>query len=147
MNEKKSKEIVRIRKKLECYTLLKKERAARIKDYNDYIEEAYNTLKASIIDGSPKSEGSISDQTGNKAVEITEILQNKKTEIECLEKEIYLIEAAINNLEYEERHILFLRYIRGIPWTNLPEYTGYQNTQNHKYVFSGIKNIAKQKLL
>lgn len=141
-------DVKRVRKILNQYQFIKKELQARKAEYEVYLTEIYNPIQGVLLDGLPKGKGGISDPTGNRVARINQReLDYKKREIEKLEAAILRIETAINALDYQERCVLYYKYIVGVSWIDMPEYTYYQKTQNRKYETSGIEEIIRKKLL
>ena len=141
-------DVKRVRKILNQYRFIKKELQARKAEYEVYLTEIYNPIQSVLLDGLPKGKGGISDPTGNRVARINQReLDYKKREIEKLEAAILRIETAINALDYQERCVLYYKYIVGVSWIDMPEYTYYQKTQNRKYETSGIEEIIRKKLL
>lgn len=141
-------EIKAVRKKLTQYRFIKKELQARKAEYEEYLTEIYNPIQGVLLDGLPKGKGGISDPTGNRVARINQReLDYKKKEIEKLEAALFKIETAINSLEYQERCVLYYKYIAGVAWIDMPEYTYYQKTQNRKYEAAGIEEIIRKNLL
>ena len=141
-------DVKRVRKILNQYRFIKKELQARKAEYEVYLTEIYNPVQGVLLDGLPKGKGGISDPTGNRVARINQReLDYKKREIEKLEAAILRIETAINALDYQERCVLYYKYIVGVSWIDMPEYTYYQKTQNRKYETSGIEEIIRKKLL
>ncbi|MCI5891798.1 MAG: hypothetical protein MRZ66_00105 [Clostridiales bacterium] len=141
-------DVKRVRKILNQYRFIKKELQARKAEYEVYLTEIYNPIQGVLLDGLPKGKGGISDPTGNRVARINQReLDYKKREIEKLEAAILRIETAINALDYQERCVLYYKYIVGVSWIDMPEYTYYQKTQNRKYETSGIEEIIRKKLL
>lgn len=140
--------IKNIRKKLMQYRIIKKELQARREEYNEYLIEVYNPLQGVLLDGLPKGRGGISDPTGNRVARINQReLDYKKNQIESLEAEIFKIESAIADIENPARSVLFFKYIKGVSWEDLSDYTHYQKTQNRKYESIGIEEIINKNLL
>lgn len=133
-----------VRRKLSEYSILKAELKVRQKELS---EDLYNTLRAASVDDMPKGTRGVTDLTGEAAATAERIKQFKKEQIEHIQTKMCSIENAVNSLEYQERHVLYTKYIQGISWLDLPEYTGYQNTQNHKYEANGVRIIAENHLL
>lgn len=141
-------DVKRVRKILNQYRFIKKELQARKAEYEVYLTEIYNPIQGVLLDGLPKGKGGISDPTGNRVARINQReLDYKKREIEKLEAAILRIETAINTLDYQERCVLYYKYIVGVSWIDMPEYTYYQKTQNRKYETSGIEEIIRKNLL
>lgn len=141
-------EIKKVRKVLTQYRFIKKELQARKAEYEEYLTEIYNPIQGVLLDGLPKGKGGISDPTGNRVARINQHeLDYKKKEIGKLEAEILRIETAINALDYQERCVLYYKYIVGVAWIDMPEYTFYQKTQNRKYETAGIEEIIRKNLL
>ena len=62
-------------------------------------------------------------------------------------EELFKETVKINTLDYQERCVLYYKYIVGVSWIDMPEYTYYQKTQNRKYETSGIEEIIRKNLL
>ena len=147
-------EIRRVRKILNSFCILKKERDERQTDYEEYLCDVYNPIQGVVLDGLPRGKGLTSDPTGNYVVcmepyfeSYQRALDRRKKSIDDLEERMFKIERAVNKLEYQQRYVLYLKYIKGISWAKLPEHTGYQNTQNRMYEALGIGNIVRMGLL
>lgn len=148
MSKVAAEEIKKVRKKLNKYLFIKQELDARKAEYEEYLVEIYNPIQGVLLDGLPKGKGGISDTTGDRVARINQReLDYKKRQIEKLENEVLKIEMAICELDYQERFVLYCKYIKGINWLDMPEYTHYQNTQNHKYEVRGIEKIVLKNLL
>lgn len=60
----------RIRNKLGSYRTLKHERELKLAEYNEYLNDSYDALKAVVVNGMPKTKGMKSDITGETVAKI-----------------------------------------------------------------------------
>lgn len=101
------------------YVKIKKE-LSQIREILVEIEATYHNVKASHIDGMPKS-NAIKDSIGNAIAKIENlrIIYNKKIS-ELIDFQIK-IENAIEKLDAYERMLMRKRYIDGLKWEDICE--------------------------
>lgn len=120
------------RRWLNRYRFLKQELAARTKNYEEYKRDIYDPLCSPAMDGMPHG-SSVSDQTAATVERIQrtnrEILDLMEQKIKNLQAEIKEIEDTINQLDADERCVLYHRFILGIYWADLPAYIYYDDRQ------------------
>ena len=135
-----------MRRWLSRYHFIIKEIGARREHLQDFIEELYNPLQATVQDGMPKG-GGISDPTLKRVLDIKRLYETMMAEMQANIDSLYLtkneIEQAVAQLDAAERCVIYHRYILGIAWADMPEYIGYERAQCYRLETSGLKKLAK----
>lgn len=132
------------RKWLNRYRFLRQEQAARVKNLEEYKRDIYNPLCSPAIDGMPHG-SMISDQTAATVERIQrehgEILSMMERKIKELEAAVREIEDVINQLDADERCVLYHRFVLGIYWADLPAYIHYDDRQCRRIEARGLSKV------
>lgn len=125
-----------VRKWLKSYRLNIKEIQARTEHINWLKNDVYLPLVES---------GRGRDKHTAKKIEqiMADILRDSALHLAKLRYEVQIIEKEIGQLDHYERCVLYNRYIRGIPWVDLPEVVGYEIAQCQRIERKAVAQLAQ----
>ncbi len=113
----------------------------------DLQEEHYNTVKSPIIDDMPKSIGGVSSPVERTALNIprsvSKTIDDLKAENERLEKLKTAIEEEIKRLNYNQRCIIVMFYLKGKNWEYISQQTHYSPRQCRNIRDKALKKLSK----
>lgn len=121
-------EYAAIRRKLKSYTHIKRELELRTAHISDFRKILINPL--------PETEKTLKKIYYN-------IIVSMEKEADKLRKRLNLIDSILDELDGNERSIIYYRYIEGIDWLRMPEYMMYEQRNCQIIENKALEKIAK----
>lgn len=127
----KNEKYAKIRKKLRCYRVTKKELEARTRHIEEFRKILMNPLPAT-------------EHTLRKIY--AEVIDSMEAEAKKLSDYLKTVNNVLQRLEGSERSIIYFRYIEGIDWITMPEYMHYEQRNCQNIEGRALEKISKMNI-